>query len=128
MLLVAGRIQNSARHAESGLQDALGTERWQTADGSADTREALDDQVHPGEAVDDHQVDEATAQYVLDHAAEEKGRIELAFGAVLDPGNDDVDQEQREKQLERVGLDGSTVVNPSVVELSGYSVKIQADS
>ena len=84
----------------------------------ADAREALDDRVHPGEGVHDHQVDKAAAQDVLDHATKEVGRIELALGGVLDPGDDDVDQEKREKELERVWLDRRAVIKPSGVELA----------
>jgi hypothetical protein len=82
-------------------------------------REALDDQIHPAEAIDDHQVDEATAQDVLDQATKEEGGIELAFGGVLDPGGEDVEQEQREEKLNGIWLNCGAVIDSSGVELSG---------
>jgi len=63
---------------------------------------------------------------VLEQAAKEKGGIELTLGGVLDPGDDDVDQEQREKEVERVGLDGRAVVDTGAIKLRGYRVQTEA--
>src|SRR6266849_2578931 len=125
MPLAAGLLRSVLAMFNPAQQDALRTERGKAADRGADAGEALDDQIHPREAVDDHQVDEATAENVLEQAAKKKGRIELAFRCVLNPSDDDVDQEQREKELERVRLDGRAVMNCGVVELSGYAVEVE---
>ncbi len=42
---------------------------------------------------------------------------------MVNPSDDNVYQEQREKELERVRLYGRAVVKPGVVELTGYSVE-----
>ena len=58
---------------------------------------------------------------MLDHAAKEVRGIELALGGVLNPGDDDVDEEQCEKKLKRVWLDRRTVFKSSGIKLACYS-------
>jgi hypothetical protein len=56
---------------------------------------------------------------VLDHATQEVGWIDLTLGCVLDPGDEDVDQEERKEKLESIGLDCSAVLEARGVKLSG---------
>ncbi len=94
MLALAGALKMVLAMLSAGLENGLRAESGKPGDASADGREAFDDRVHPREGIHDHQVDKAAAQDVLDHPAKEIRRIELALGGVLDPGDDDVDEEQ----------------------------------
>ena len=77
---------------------------WEPCNRRSNTREACYNFVHPSEGIRNHQIDEAATENVFDHSAKKVRWIELAFGAVLNPGNDDVDEEKRQEKLERLRL------------------------
>jgi hypothetical protein len=53
-----------------------------------------------------------------------EGGVELAFCGVLDPGDEDVDQEQCEEQMQRIGLNRGAVVYSCGVKLSCYAIEV----
>jgi hypothetical protein len=79
--------------AAAELKDGLRAESRESSDGGPYIGKTSDDCGHPSEGVDNHQVNEASTQDVLEHPTEKVRWIELAFGRVLDPGDDNLDEE-----------------------------------
>jgi len=85
------------------LKYSLWAQGWQPRNRRTDSGKALQHGVHPRERVDDHKVNEATSEHVLDETAEEVRRVKLSLGKELDPSDKDVDQRRAKKSFSAYG-------------------------
>jgi len=106
------------------LKYGLRAERGQTRDCGSNRRETFHHGVHPRERVYDHEIDEPTAQNVLDKSTQEVRSVELTFGRELNPRYKDIDQEQGQEKLDGIWLNAGTIFCGGRVELGNDIVEV----
>jgi hypothetical protein len=121
-LALAGELNRSFGHAAPDPEDCLRVEVWQSSSGRANSGETLQDSRHPRESVYYHQIDETAAEDVPNQAAYVMWGVSL-IDEKLDASNQNVDEQKRKEEPERVGLNSSRVVSSSSGELRDDSIK-----